>query len=185
MASDDETWQYSVTVDGYLPASGEGYASPTFTADHEWLHLEARYNDENLRTGSFWIGYNFAWGENWKFEVTPVIGGVVGRTDGVAPGCETSITWNKLNFSLDNEYVFSAASKSGNFYYAWPQITYQLLPWLRVGAAAQHTKFFQAEATIERGFLVGFDYKKYQFTTYVLNPGFSGQFVQFEVSMSF
>jgi len=25
-----------------------------------WLHLEARYNDEDLRTGSLWVGYNFA-----------------------------------------------------------------------------------------------------------------------------
>ena len=185
VTSDAESWQYSLTLDGYLPASGEAYATPTFTADHKWLHLEARYNDEDLRTGSLWVGYNFAWGEKWQFEVTPMIGGVFGRTNGIAPGCEASLTWKKLNFSLSNEYVFDATSKSGNFYYSWPQVTYQALNWLRVGAVAQHTKYYQMETTIERGFLVGFDYKRYQFTTYVLNPGVSGQFVQLEVGVNF
>ena len=31
-------WQYSLTLDGYLPAMGEAYVTPTFTADHKWLH---------------------------------------------------------------------------------------------------------------------------------------------------
>jgi hypothetical protein len=114
-----------------------------------------------------------------------MIGGVFGRTNGIAPGCEASLTWKKLNFSLANEYVFDDTSKSGNFYYAWPQVTYQVLNWLRVGAVAQHTKYYQMETTIERGFLVGFDYKRYQFTTYALNPGVSGQFVQLEVGVNF
>jgi hypothetical protein len=185
LATEEDTWEYSLTVDGYIPADGESYATPTFTADHKWLHLEGRYNNEDLRTGSVWVGYNFQWGEKWRFDVTPMIGGVFGRTNGVAPGCEASVTWRKLTFSLDNEYVFNTESKSNNYYYSWPQVTYQALDWLRVGAAAQHTKFFQTETTIERGFLVGFDHKRYEFTTYVLNPGVTGQVVQLEVGVSF
>jgi hypothetical protein len=50
---------------------------------------------------------------------------------------------------------------------------------------AQHTKYNQMETAIERGFLVGFDYKRYQFTTYALNPGVSGQFVYLEVGVNF
>ena len=114
-------------MDGYIIEGEDGYASPTFTADHNWLHLEARYNYENFRTGSLWAGYNFSWGKTWQFAVTPMIGGVFGRTNGIAPGCEASLTWKKLTFSIDNEYVFDTTSKSGNFYYAWPQITYQPL----------------------------------------------------------
>jgi hypothetical protein len=87
VASDVGSWQYSLTLDVYLPASGEAHATPTFTVDHKWLHLETRYNNEDLRTGSLWVGYNFAWGEKWQFEVTPMIGGVFGRTNGIAPGC--------------------------------------------------------------------------------------------------
>lgn len=77
-------WDFSLTVDGYLIEDGDDYAQPTFTADHKWLHLEARYNYENFHTGSVWGGYNFSWGKSWQFSVTPMIGGVFGRTNGIA-----------------------------------------------------------------------------------------------------
>ena len=134
-----EPWEYSLTVDGYIIEGSDGYASPTFTADHNWLHLEARYNYENFRTGSLWAGYNFSWGKTWQFAVTPMIGGVFGRTNGIAPGCEASLAYKKLTFSIDNEYVFDTTSKSGNFYYTWPQLTYQPLDWLKLGVVAQRT----------------------------------------------
>jgi hypothetical protein len=185
VSTDAEPWEYSLTVDGYLIEGEDGYASPTFTADHNWLHLEARYNYENLRTGSLWAGYNFSWGKTWQFAVTPMIGGVFGRTNGIAPGCEASVEWKKLTLSLDNEYVFDTTSKSGNFYYAWPQLTYEPVKWLKVGAVAQHTKSFQTAVDIQRGFLVGLKHQKFEFTTYVFNPGISSTSVVLEVGASF
>ncbi|HVP55791.1 MAG TPA: hypothetical protein VMU45_12440 [Candidatus Eisenbacteria bacterium] len=182
---DTEPWEYSLTVDGYIVSGEDGYAQPTFTADHDWLHLEARYNYENFRTGSLWAGYNFAWGKSWQFEVTPMIGGVFGRTNGIAPGCEFSLAWRKLTFSLDNEYVFDTGSKSGDFYYAWPQITYQPLKWLRVGGVAQHTKMFQSEFAVQQGFLIGLNYKALEFTTYVFDPGTSSATAVLEVGVTF
>jgi len=184
-ASGTEPWEYSLTIDGYLVEGEDGYASPTFTADHEWLHLEARYNYENFRTGSLWLGYNFSWGNNWEFEVTPMIGGVFGRTNGIAPGCEASLTWKKLSISLDNEYVFDTTSKSGSFYYTWPQITYQPLKWLKVGGVAQRTKVFPKNFDTQRGFLVGLMHKNLEFTTYIFDPGTSSTSVVLEVGASF
>ena len=75
---------HSLWTSIYLPAE-----KPTPHPLSPWttLHLETRYNNEDLRTGSLWVGYNFAWGEKWQFEVTPMIGGVFGRTNGIAPGC--------------------------------------------------------------------------------------------------
>lgn len=78
-----QPWEYSLTVDGYIVQEGTSYVNPTFTADHNWLHLEGRYNNENLRTGSLWVGYNFSRGDvsagdRWEFDVTPMIGGVFG-----------------------------------------------------------------------------------------------------------
>lgn len=178
-------WQYSFTMDGYLIEGEDGYAQPSFTADHHWLHFEARYNYENLHTGSLWVGYNFAWGKTWQFYVTPMIGGVFGRTSGIAPGCEASLTWKKLTLSLDNEYVFDTTSKSGNFYYSWPQLTYQPVGWLRVGGVVQHTKAFQTEFDAQRGFLIGVNWKKLEITTYVFNPGTSSSSVVPEVAVSF
>jgi hypothetical protein len=184
-ATPAEPWEYSLTVDGYLIEGEDGYASPTFTADRNWLHLEARYNYENFRTGSLWAGYNFSWGKTWQFELTPMIGGVFGRTNGIAPGCEASLTWKNLALSLDNEYVFDTTSKAGNFYYAWPQLTYTPLGWLKLGLVAQHTKTFQTPLDVQRGFFLGFKHKKLEFTTYVFNPGITDTSVVLEVGASF
>ncbi len=57
-------WAFNLTTDGYIIPTETSYANPTFTADRHWLHLEARYNYENLRTGSLWAGYNFSVGKN-------------------------------------------------------------------------------------------------------------------------
>ena len=56
-------------------------------ADHEWLHLETRYNYEDLRTGSIWFRHNFSVGKQLVLNLTPMVGGVSGRTSGIAPGC--------------------------------------------------------------------------------------------------
>ncbi len=180
-----EPWEYSLTVDGYITQGEDGYAQPTFTADHKWLHLEARYNYENFRTGSLWAGYNFSWGKTWQFAVTPMIGGVFGRTNGIAPGCEASLAWKKLTLSIDNEYVFDTTSKSGNFYYSWPQVTYQPTNWFKFGGVAQRTKVSQSQYDTPRGFFVGFMHKQLEFTTYVFDPGTSSTSVVLELGASF
>ena len=180
-----ESWTFSLTVDGYLIPNQQGYASPILTADHKSLHLEARYNDENLRTGSLWLGYNFSAGENVVFEITPVIGGLIGRSTGIAPGFEASLTYKKFELSVSNEYVFDTGSKSGNFYYAWPQLTYSPLEWLKVGIVAQHLKAFQTPLDTQRGFLVGISHHKFEFTTYVFNAGFTDPTVVLEAGYRF
>jgi len=180
-----EAWEYNFTFDGYIVPNGVSYGNPDFTADHNWLHLEARYNDENLHTGSLWAGYNFSWGKKLVLDVTPMIGGVFGRTTGIAPGCEASLTYKKIELSINNEYVFDTTHKSGNFYYAWPQLTYSPLEWLHVGAVAQHTAAYHEPVHLQRGFLVGFSHKKWEFTTYVFDPELPDPVVVLEAGVSF
>src|SRR5450432_3300978 len=118
-------------------------------------------------------------------DVTPMIGGVFGRTNGIAPGCEASLTYSNVQLSISNEYVFDTTHKSCNFYYAWPEITYSPLSWFRVGLMAEHTKAFHTSLAVQRGFLVDVSHKKWEFTTYVFNPGFTDPTVVLEVGASF
>jgi hypothetical protein len=127
-----------------------------FPANRGWLHPEARYNYENLRTGSLWVGYNFSAGKKLVLEVTPMIGGVFGRTNGIAPGCGASLTYKKIELSISNEYVFDTTHKSGNFYYSWPQLTYSPVDWFHLGLVAQRTKAFHTSLDTQRGFLVAY-----------------------------
>jgi hypothetical protein len=178
-------WAFNLTIYGYIIPNETSYANPIFTADRHGLHLEARYNDEDLRTGSLWAGYNFSAGKTLVLKVTPMIGGVFGRTTGIAPGCEASLTYKKVELSISNEYVFDTTNKSGSFYYSWPQITYSPVDWFRVGAVAQRTKAFQTSLDVQRGFLVGVSHKHVEFTTYIFNAGWTDPTVVLELGVSF
>ena len=178
-------WAFNFTTDGYILPGETGYANPVFSANRTWLHLEARYNYEDLRTGSLWAGYNFAAGKKLALDVTPMIGGVFGRTTGIAPGCEASLTYKELQLSISNEYVFDTTHKSGNFYDTWPQLTYSPSSWFRAGLVAQRTRAFQTSLDVQRGFLVGVSRKKWESTIYVFNAGFTDPTVVLEVGLNF
>ena len=173
-AATKQPWTFSALVDGYFVPGEQGYADPIATADHGWLHLEGRYNYEDLRTGSAWLGYNFDLSsrnpeKQLDLTLTPMIGGVFGRTDGIAPGLEASLTYKKLNFWVSNEYVFDTRTSANNFFYTWPQITYTPVNWLHVGFVAQRTVAIESDT--EYGFLFGLTHKKTEFTSYILSPG--------------
>ena len=183
--SASNAWSFSLTADGYVVPHAKFYVSPTGTADRGWLHLEARYNYENLQTGSMWVGRNFSVGHTLVFEVTPMIGGVFGNTTGVAPGYEFSLSYKHLEVSSSGEYVFDTKNRNGSFFYSWPQLTYSPLDWLQVGVAAQRTRAYHTSLDTQRGLLVGFSHKEVRFTTYIFNPGGSDQTVVFELAWSF
>lgn len=186
-----QRWEYTFTIDSYTGPQRALLVNPVLTADHKWLHLEARYNDENQRTASLWVGYNFSRGDvsadgNWEFDITPMLGGVFGRTNGIAPGYEVSLRYRKkVEASINNEYVFDMTGKSGNFYYSWPQVTYSPLDWLHVGAVAQHTAAYHTAISVQRGFLVGFSHRKWELSTYVFDPGTTATIVVLELGLSF
>lgn len=81
-----DPWAFVLTTSGYIVPGGQSLVSPDFTADRGWLHLEARYNYEALETGSLWVGYDFSAGKKLVLDVTPMVGGVFGNLNGVAPG---------------------------------------------------------------------------------------------------
>jgi hypothetical protein len=165
-----DSWTFFAYIDGYIAPHSSFLASPVFTADHKHLHLEARYGYEDRYLGSLWAGYNFSGGSKLKWTVTPMFGVVVGQRTGVAPGLEASLAYNRLSFYTSAEYVFDASNRSDNFFYAWPQLTYAPVHWLRVGVAAQHTKVYGTKLTTDYGPEISVSHKKAYFTTYVLNP---------------
>ncbi len=170
-AAPANSWEFNASVSGYLVPHGQSYASPTFTADRDTLHLEARYNNEAQRTGSLWGGYNLSWGKKLVLDITPMIGGVFGDLNGIAPGLEFTGTYKKIQLYSANEYIFDTTTKSGDFFYTWTQLTYTPVKWFTFGYVLQRTKAYHSPHDIERGLLVGFTRKKAAFTTQVFNLG--------------
>jgi hypothetical protein len=172
-AASAQTWELSAVADGYIVPDEGGYVSPIFYADRDWLHLEARYNYEELRTGSLWAGYNFSFGKKVNLQVTPMIGAVFGRINGIAPGVEGSLTYKRLELAIASQYVILPSNPGDSFYLAWPTVTYSMTSWLRAGLVAQRTQTYQTPLEIQRGFLVGVSRKRFEFTTYVFNLGWT------------
>jgi len=168
--SDEKRWAFSLTANTYLISGGHDYVQPTFTADHDWLHLEARYNYEGLDTGSAWVGYNFSFGKDLTLDVTPMLGGVFGHTDGVAAGYEATLRWWKLELYTEGEYVFDLCDSSGNYFYMWSELSIYPVDWLRFGLVVQRTRDYETDFDIQHGLLVGVTYKQLNVTAYVLNP---------------
>ncbi len=184
-AAADKAWSFGASLYTYIVPDSREFVQPTFSADRGWLHLEARYNYENLETGSAWIGYNFSVGNKLTFDVTPMLGGVFGNTTGVAPGYRFSLAYGRFELASEGEYVIDAGTRSGNFFYTWSELTYSPWDWLRVGLVAQRTKAYQTELDIQRGFLVGVAYKRIDVTTYVFNLGWTDPTVVLAVGVSF
>ena len=185
----DETagteWEYSLSISTYLAQHARDYANPNFTADRDWLHLEARYNYEALKTGSLWLGYNFSVGKKLTLDATPMIGGVFGDITGVAPGYTISISYEPFNLFTQGEYFFDAAIHAGNFFYSWSELSCAPASWFRVGVVVDRTKALGSKFDIRRGPLVGFKYKKVDFTTYWLSPGSKDATFVFTVALIF
>jgi hypothetical protein len=168
--NDPKAWSFSASAYGYILPDQIDYVQPSATADRGWLHLEARYNYEAQKTGSAWVGYTFSGGKTVTWELTPMLGGVFGQTDGVAPGYRGSVGWWKLEFSSEGEYVFDAAESTDNFFYNWSELAIVPRDWFRVGVVTQRTRAYQSPREIQRGLLVGFSVKSLDMTAYLFNP---------------
>ena len=169
--ADDNPWSFSAAVYNYIVPDGGSYVQPTFTADRDWLHLEARYNYEALDTGSAWVGYNFGGGEKLAWEFTPMLAGVFGKVTGVAPGYKGSLSWWKLGLYSEGEHVFDKSDSPNSFSYTWSELTLAPVESFRFGLVTQRTYADQSGRDIQDGALVGFSYRKVDVTGYVFNPG--------------
>jgi hypothetical protein len=161
------------------------YASPTFLADREHLHLEARYNYEDQETGSLWAGYNLSVGTNLALEVTPIVGAVFGNTAGIAPGYELSLTYRKLALTSDGEYVFDTKNSDNSFLYSWNELVYSPIDWLHAGLVAQRTRAYHTSLDVQRGFSVGVAHKNMDFTVYTFNAGWTDPTIVLNLAVTF
>ena len=69
--------------------------------------------------------------EPWKF--TPLIGGARGTVQAFVPEFEASLAWGKFDFRVEAEFVRDRNEKSDSYNYAWSELGYKPLEWLRIG----------------------------------------------------
>ena len=169
-ASTAQPASYAASASFYLLEDDEDYLQPTLSADRDGLHFEARFNYEDRDTASAWIGFNLSVGDELSFEFAPMLGVVAGRTKGIAPGYKGTLSWRRVAFYSEAEYVFDADDSSDSFLYTWSELALAPTERWRVGFVAQRTRVYETDFDIQRGLLLGASFSRLDITAYVLNP---------------
>ena len=103
--SSKSSWSFSASGYYYLIPGDKNSGTFIGTADYKKLHLEGRYNYEDRNTGSAFAGWRLETGNKVQLEVIPMIGIVFGNTNGLAPGLELSVTYKKLDYYSETEWL--------------------------------------------------------------------------------
>jgi len=168
-SSSHHKWHFDFETNLYL--TSPSFIVPIFTVDKGNIHLEKRYNYESLKTGSIWFGYNLKGGNDLNYIITPMLGGLIGRIDGVAGGLEITLNYFEFQLYSEMEYVFDFKSSSDNFFYNWTDLTYTPLSWLWAGLSVQRSRNYQTNSDFQWGLFAGGGYYMFGLSCYFYNPG--------------
>jgi hypothetical protein len=179
------SWSFDITALTYVFPNHDNYVQPTITADRGALHLETRYNYEDRNSLSAFIGWNFDFGEKVTLELTPMLGGLVGDTNGLIPALEFDFAWRWLEIYSEGEFVIDPGDRANNYLYNWSQVSIRPVTWLQAGLTTQRTRAYQTPRDIQLGPFVGVTVSKVTGTVYFFNPGSTDHFVVAALGVSF
>ncbi len=168
-------WEFALTAYPTAVRGGENYTSAIATADRGALHLEARVNYESIGARSAFLGWNFSGGKEITWELTPLLGGAWGTTQAFVPGLEASATWGKFDFYVEAEYVRENNEQDASYAYAWSELGFRPVKWLRIGVAGQRTRVYGGDREFQRGPLAQVTWGPVTIGGYWFNPGSSDQ----------
>jgi hypothetical protein len=169
------SWEFALTAYPTVVRGGDNYTSAIGAADRGPLHLEARYNYESVGARSAFVGWTFSGGESITWELTPLLGGAWGTTQAFVPGLEASVAWKQLDFYVEAEYVRDSHESTDSYFYAWSELGFRPVEWLRAGIAGQRTRIYGGERDIQRGPFVQVTWGPVTLGGYWFNPGSSDQ----------
>ncbi len=178
-------WSFSTSAFYYIIPGQKNTLSLIGYADHKSLHLEGRYNYEDEKTGSVFAGWRFETGNKFVFGLTPMIGLVVGNTDGIAPGLELDATYGLFDFYSETEYVIDFSGQENNFLYTWGELGVTPFKSFRTGISFQRTRLYQSSLDLQRGIFAEYQFWKITTGVYYFDPFSTNQFLIATLSFDF
>jgi hypothetical protein len=161
-------WDFAMEYFHYVGID-ESIPEGTFYGDHGDLHLEARFNYEDIDTASLFAGKRFTFGKEVEFSLVPMAGVLFGNTEGLAPGFIINISWGMLNFYSESEYIFDFSGRENDFFYEWMELVLKPIDWLYFGLAFQKFQLFETPYEYQRGITLGFDIGSISVGGYLFN----------------
>ena len=178
-------WEFALTAYPTTVRGGDSYTSAIATADRGPLHLEARVDYEAVGARSAFVGWTFSGGDSVAWEITPLLGGAWGDLQAFVPGLEASVSRGRFDFYLEGEYVRDSNARDDSYLYAWTELGFTPLEWLRLGAVAQRTKAYGGEREIQRGPFLQLTWGSATIGGFWFNPGSDDQVFVASIGVAF
>ena len=170
-AEEEAAWAISGSVFYSDPPGSEDRLTPIVYADRGALHLELRYNYEDLETAAFFVGWTSELGEELSAVITPMLGVAAGQTDGIVPGLELELGWRRLAWYTEAEYLFDLHDRDDDFFYSWSTLTLGFTDWLSAGLVAERSKLVDTDLSVQRGLALELAHGNVGFSLYGYNLG--------------
>jgi hypothetical protein len=179
------SWEFALTAYPTQVRGGDDTTSATAVADRGPLHFEARYGYEMKDSRSAFAGWTFSGGDAVTWELTPLVGGAWGPLQAFVPGFEASLAWGKLDFYVEAEFVRDRNDGAGSYNYAWSELGFKPLEWLRIGAVGQRTRAYGGEREFQRGPFAQVTWGSVTIGGFWFNPGSDDQVFVGSIGVAF
>ena len=183
--SSEKKWDVSAAAYYYFIQGEEMHPTIIGCADYKSLHLEARYNYEDINTASIFAGWTFGKDGKFSYSVTPMAGIAAGNSNGVLPGLECSATYSIINFYTENEYMLDFKGKENNFFYSWTQLSANTFKNMQAGVLTESLRWFKTKFDVQRGIYAEYSPGNFTFDIYGFNLFTSSHFFMASVTYQF
>jgi hypothetical protein len=121
-----------------------------------WLYVkkfyfEARYNYEDRQTVSLYRGRSFKIGKNSVFEIIPMLGGALGKFQGVSVGTTMILEAGWIRGFSQNQYSMDLQKTQNNFIFDWSAVAIHTCKTLYIGASVQSFILIKGHSQIYYG----------------------------------
>ncbi|HTS22668.1 MAG TPA: hypothetical protein VMN79_12765 [Casimicrobiaceae bacterium] len=177
--ADDGAPKISGSVTGYYYAMREesDFGVGVASINRDALHLEGRYNYEARDSGSLFVGWNFSGGDRVSFQLTPILGVLVGEARGVIPGLEASVAYGPFDAYVEAEYVADSRHPDDSYTYSWSELGWKPVAALRLGLVAQRTRTVHTDRDLQRGLFAQATFGRATLGVYAFNPESASRYV--------
>lgn len=180
-----DSWSSDLDAAVWIVPDQSDFVLLQLYADRGALHFEARYNYEDLQTGSAWVGWTFSFDGTLSVDITPIAGVLIGNTNGLAPGLELGASLGPVQLYIESELIFDLDDSDSNYFYAWTELGVWPVAWASPGLAFQKTQLVDALTDEQWGPYLRLRSGRFGLTGYLLGLDKDGSFgiIQAEFSI--
>ncbi len=99
-------------------------------------------------------------------------------------GIEASVAVSKFDYYIEAEYLDARGEEPG-YLYAWSELGFRPVEWLRLGLVAQRTRIYGGDREFQRGGFFQVTVRRFTAGFYWFNPGSTDQVAILSLGVSF